>query len=98
MFAHGFSASAAAGASVGTGTGVGVTAGTGVAVASGGPGVGAITTAVAVGGAGVDSLMGVIAAIRQVFFDAQWWTESQAAAARDPLTTPRVPANEALLA
>lgn len=45
-----------------------------------------------------DSLMGVIAAIRQVFFDAQWWTESQAAAARDPLTTPRVPANEALLA
>ncbi|MBL9174624.1 MAG: amidohydrolase family protein, partial [Verrucomicrobiales bacterium] len=45
-----------------------------------------------------DSLMGVIAAIRQVFFDAQWWAEAQAAAVRDPLRAPRVAANEALQA
>ncbi|MEN9678000.1 MAG: Allantoinase, partial [Verrucomicrobiota bacterium] len=45
-----------------------------------------------------NSLMGTIAAIRQAFFDAQWWSASQAATLRDPLRSPRTPANEALQA
>lgn len=49
-------------------------------------------------GAFPNSLMGVIAAVRQAFFDAQWWAASQAAFAREPLRSSRPPANEALQA
>ena len=49
-------------------------------------------------GAFPNSLMGSIAAIRQAYFDAQWWADSQAATARHPLRSPRTPANEALQA
>lgn len=45
-----------------------------------------------------NSLMGTIAAIRQAFLDAQWWSADQAANTRDPLRSPRTPANEALQA
>jgi len=49
-------------------------------------------------GAFPSSLMGVIAAIRQAFFDAQWWSDAQSAFVQNPRTSPRVPFNTALQA
>ncbi|MBN8247225.1 MAG: amidohydrolase family protein [Verrucomicrobia bacterium] len=49
-------------------------------------------------GAFPDSLMGVLAAIRQAQWDAEWWSATQAAFVRDPLRNPRPAANEALKA
>src|SRR5687768_8401531 len=68
MLAQGLAASAVSAGSegvVGAATGCVATAAGGAAVGvavGGGPGVGAITAAVAVGGAGVDSLIGVMTA------------------------------------
>lgn len=45
-----------------------------------------------------DSLMGVIAAIRQAFFDAQGWSNRQAAFVQNPRTAARAPYNTALVA
>ncbi|HAB18135.1 MAG TPA: amidohydrolase family protein, partial [Verrucomicrobiota bacterium] len=52
------------------------------------------------GGEGVfpSSLMGAIAAVRQAFFDARWWSDSQAAFVTDPLHVRRAPLNAALQA
>lgn len=52
----------------------------------------------AVEGAFPDSLMGVLAAIRQAHLDADAWSASRAAFDQDPLRRPRPPANEALAA
>jgi len=43
-----------------------------------------------------DSLMGTLAAIRQAYLDAAWWSASRDAFQRDPLRMPRPAANEAL--
>lgn len=52
------------------------------------------------GGDGVfpASLMGVIAAIRQAYFDARWWSDAQAAFVQNPQTAQRVAVNRSLQA
>lgn len=44
------------------------------------------------------SLMGVLAAIRQAFLDAEWWFNAQTAFSQNPKAAPRVPFNNALQA